>query len=102
MDQYKGTLKKLRAPFIILLSFWAVAVILWHTKGNIFFLFNFGYIGTAVGVGIGLYVLLPRKKKPSGRRFAQLLVGTYMLGYLGFYKIENMQLEGFFFYLLSG
>ena len=42
------------------------------------------------------------KKKPTGRRFAQLLVVLYMLGFLGVIKIENMQLEGFFFYLLSG
>ena len=54
MDQYIGKLKKLRAPLIILLSFWAIAIVLWKTTGNIFFLFNFGYIGTAIGVGIGL------------------------------------------------
>ena len=62
--------KNFRVPFIIFLSFWAIAVVLWQTTGKIFFLFNFGYIGTAVGVGIGLYVLLPRRKKPSGRRLA--------------------------------
>jgi len=95
-------LKKLRVPLILLISFWAIAITLWQATGNIFLLFNFGYIGTAVGVGIGLYVLLPRKKKPSGRRFAQLLVGIYMLFFLGIIKKENMQLEGFFFYLLAG
>ena len=102
MARYLVKIKKLSAPLIIFLSFWTVAIVLWKAKGNIFFLFNFGYIGTAIGVGIGLYVLLPRKKKPAGRRFAQLLVGIYMLGFLGVVKIENMQLEGFFFYLLSG
>jgi ferredoxin-type protein NapH len=95
-------LKKLRVPLILLISFWAIAITLWQATGNIFLLFNFGYIGTAVGVGIGLYVLLPRKKKPSGRRFSQLLVGIYMLFFLGIIKKENMQLEGFFFYLLAG
>jgi len=95
-------LKKLRAPLILLVAFWGIAIALWQATGNIFLLFNFGYIGTAVGVGIGLYVLLPRKKKPSGRRFAQLLVGIYMLFFLGIIKKENMQLEGFFFYLLAG
>lgn len=102
MGQQIGKLKELRVPLIIFLTFWAIAIGLWKTSGNIFFLFNFGYIGTAVGVGIGLYVLLPRKKKPTGRRFAQLLVGIYMLGFLGVFKMENVQLEGFFFYLLSG
>ncbi|MFH1350454.1 MAG: 4Fe-4S binding protein [Pseudomonadota bacterium] len=95
-------LKKLKIPLIVFMVFWMIALVLWQTRGKLFYLFNFGYIGTAVGLGIGLYVLLPRKKKPSGRRFAQLLVGIYMLGFLGFLKKENMQLEGFFFYLLSG
>ena len=94
--------KNFRVPFIIFLSFWAIAVVLWQTTGKIFFLFNFGYIGTAVGVGIGLYVLLPRRKKPSGRRLAQLLIGLYLLVFLGVFNMENMQLEGLFFYLLSG
>jgi hypothetical protein len=62
-------------------------------------LFNFGYIGTAVGFGIGLYILLPRRRKPSGRRLAQLLVGVYMLGFLGINKSENMQLEGFMLFI---
>jgi len=95
-------LKNLRAPLILFLSFWVIALVLWQTSKNIFYLFNFGYIGTAVGLGIGLYVILPNKKKPSGRRFAQLLIGIYMLGFLGIVKMENMQLEGFFFYLISG
>jgi len=62
MDHYIGKLKKPRVPLIIILSFWAIAIVLWKTNGNMFFLFNFGYIGTAVGVGIGLYVLLPREE----------------------------------------
>ncbi len=95
-------LKELRAPLTIFGVFWGVALVLWQTSGNAFFLFNFGYIGTAIGFGISLYVLLPRKNKPSGRRVAQLLVGLYMLGFLGLLNKENMQLEGFFFYLLSG
>ena len=95
-------LQRIRVPLILLISFWAIAITLWQATGNIFLLFNFGYIGTAIGVGLGLYVLLPRQKKPSGRRFAQLLVGIYMLFFLGIIKKENMQLEGFFFYLLAG
>jgi len=102
MDKYAYWVKKLKVPLIILFSFWVIAIVLWKTNGNMFYLFNFGYIGTAVGVGIGLYILLPRKIKPSGRLFAQLLIGIYMFGFLGIIKLENMQLEGFFFYLLSG
>jgi ferredoxin-type protein NapH len=95
-------LRQLRPALIISLVFWAIAVLFWRLKGNIFFLFNFGYIGTAVAVGLGAYRLLPSQKKPQGRRFAQLLVGLYMLGFLGLIAKENMQMEGFFFYLLAG
>lgn len=95
-------LKAFKAPFIILISFWTLAIVLWQAKDNIFYLFNFGYIGSAVGFGIGLYTYWPRKRKPSARRISQLLIGIYMLGFLGFIEKENMQLEGFFFYLLSG
>ena len=36
------------------------------------------------------------------RRVAQLLVGTYMLVYLGLLSHENMQMEGFWYYLFTG
>ena len=93
---------RLKLPLIMLLLFWAIAVVLWRTTGVIFYLYNFGYIGTALGVGIGAYALLPRRKKLWGRRLAQFLVGAYMLGFLGLISGENMQLEGFFFYILAG
>jgi ferredoxin-type protein NapH len=95
-------MRKLIGPMLILMIFWIVAFVLWQGTGNPFFLFNFGYIGTAIGVGIGLYITVPKKKKPLARRITQLLVGIYMLGFLGLLKKENMQLEGFFLYLLSG
>jgi len=101
-DKKERSLSKLRVPIILFIVFWGIAVLFWLLKGKIFFLFNFGYIGTAVAVGTGAYELLPRKKKPSGRRFAQLLVGLYLFGFLGLIKYENMQIEGFFFYLLGG
>jgi hypothetical protein len=53
-----------------------------------------GTHGSLIAVGMGAYELLPRKKKPAGRRFAQLLVGIYMLGFLGLIEFENMQLGG--------
>lgn len=94
--------KRLIAPIVILITFWIVAVVLWQSTGVLFLLFNFGYIGTAVSLGIGLYTVLPRKKKPSARRLTQLLVGIYLLCIVGLYKMENIQLEGFFLYLFSG
>jgi len=92
----------LKTPLILMGIFWIISIVLWQTTGKILYLFNFGYIGTAIGVGAGLYGALPKKKKHWGRKLSQLLVGIYMLVFLGFIKFENMQIEGFFFYLLAG
>ena len=101
-DNQKSLLKRLKIAIFLFVVFWIIAILFFLITGNVFFLFNFGYIGTAVATGIGAYELLPRKRKPAGRRFAQLLVGIYMLGFLGLIEFENMQIEGFFFYILGG
>ncbi len=94
--------RKLATPLIIMGAFWVLAITLTLSTGNIFPLLNFGYIGTAIGIGMGLYALLPRPRKIIGRKLTQFLVGVYMLGFLGLLGRENMQIEGFFFYLLAG
>ncbi len=86
----------------LMVPFWILAVVLWQLNDNIFYLFNFGYIGTAIGLGLGVYSALPRRKRDVGRKMTLLLVGGYMLGFLGLMQYENMQIEGFFFYLLGG
>ena len=91
-------IKKYQLPIIMLIVFEAVAVTLWLTLGNIFYLFNFSYIGVSVALGVFLYV----KKYKHARRIAQLLVGLYMLVYLGIISNENMQIEGFWYYLFTG
>ncbi|MDP2727723.1 MAG: 4Fe-4S binding protein [Dehalococcoidia bacterium] len=75
---------------------------LWQTTGALFYLINFWYIGTSIGIGMATYSLLPKPKKHQGQKLSQLLVGVYMLGLLGFVARENMQIEGFFIYLLTG
>ena len=91
-----------RTPLIIMGIFWIIAIVLWQTTNGIFYLFNFGYIGTTIFIGAGLQSALPKKKKDWGRRLTQLLIGIYMLVFLGLIYFENMQIEGFFFYLLTG
>ena len=85
-------------PVIMLAVFEAVAVTLWLTKDNLFYLFNFSYIGCAVSLGVFLFI----RKIPYARRIVQLLVGLYMLIYLGLICNENIQIEGFWYYLFSG
>ena len=89
--------KYLPAPFMLAV-FEAVAVALWLTKNNVFYLFNFSYIGISVSLGIFLYIA----KYRHARRVVQLLVGLYMLIYLGLICGENMQIEGFWYYLFTG
>ncbi len=90
--------KMLWLPIGMLLIFEAVAVILWLTLDNIFYLFNFSYIGTALAIGCFLMI----GNRPYARRIVQLLVGLYMLVYLGILSNENMQIEGFWYYLFIG
>lgn len=62
------------------------------------FLFNFSYIGTSLAVAMLLFV----KKKKNYRRVSQITIGLYMLVYLGIMSNENMQIEGFWYYLFLG
>ena len=91
-------LKKYALVLLIGGVFEAVAVSLWLTKHNLFYLFNFSYIG--ISLSLGLFLL--GQKYPHARRVVQLLVGLYMLVYLGFINQENMQIEGFWYYLFTG
>lgn len=88
--------------YLPVLAFWllfeAVAVTLWLTLKDIFYFFNFTYIGTALSIGVFFYA----KKYKFARNAVQIAVGLYMLVYLGLICRENMQIEGFWYYLFSG
>lgn len=85
-------------PVIMWVIFETVAVTLWLTKDNLFYLLNFSYIGSAIALGLTLYI----RQYKNARRVTQLLVGLYMLIYLGLISNENMQIEGFWYYLFTG
>ncbi len=86
----------------ISMGFWVIfeviAVILWLTKDNLFYLFNFSYIGTVIAIGLLLFQI----EFKHARRIVQLLIGLYMVVYLGLICNENMQIEGFWYYLFTG
>ncbi len=81
--------RKWLAPLLMWLLFVAVAVGLWLGKKNLFYLFNFSYIGSAIALGLFLFAF----HYPHARRVVQLLVGSYMLVYLGLISRENMQID---------
>ncbi len=91
-------MRKYVLPLAMLAVFEAVAVALWLAKGDLFYLANFTYIGTSVALGVGLFA----RGNKNARRVTQLLVGLYMLVYLGLIRGENMQIEGFWYYLFTG
>lgn len=94
--------KKLIVPGIVMLAFWILAFVLWQSSGYIQPLILFGYIGTSLGVGLGLYATLPKKKKQAGRKPTLFLVGGLLLVFIGFLQSENTQIEWVFFSILAG
>lgn len=96
--------KQLLVPAVVMLAFWGIALWGFTASGLTQPLIMFGYIGTSLGVGLGLYGTLPKKQKPIGRRLTLFLVGLFLIGFaiLPFMGHENSQLEGALFGLLTG
>lgn len=91
-------LKKYGVPLFMWLLFEGIAIALYLMTENIFYLFNFSYIGICLALGMFLYA----RKVKYARNVLQFAVGSYMLIYLGIISIENMQIEGFWYYLFLG
>lgn len=94
----KKIIKENYIAITMFLIFEIVAISLFISTKNIFYLFNFTYIGLCIMIGL---ILTNRKNKYS-RNFVQLGVGLYMFLYLGIICRENMQIEGFWYYLFLG
>ena len=91
-------MKKYAGSIFMLVVFETIAITLWMSKDNLFYLLNFSYIGCSISLGLFLYA----KKVKHARSVVQFLVGMYMLLYLGLMSNENMQIEGFWYYLFTG
>ena len=98
MMRKNNVLLKYIASLLLFLLFETVAITLWKAKGNLFYLLNFSYIGGCLALGTALFTA----GKRYARHFVQLTVGSYMLLYLGVISCENMQIEGFWYYLFLG
>jgi ABC-type dipeptide/oligopeptide/nickel transport system permease component len=62
-------------PVTFLFFFMAIAVTLWLTRDNLFYLFNFSYIGLSVAIGLFLTAVLPKRIRHRGRLVTQFLYG---------------------------
>ena len=92
-SRYELSTRKLIVPGKVMLAFWVLAIAGWQASGCIQPLILFGNIGTSLGVGLGLYAVLPRKKKQAGRKLTLFLVGGLLLVFMGLLQRENMQIE---------
>ncbi|WP_420641297.1 4Fe-4S binding protein [Candidatus Leptofilum sp.] len=94
--------RKLLLPGLTAGTFWTLAIVLYGVTGELFPLINFGYLGTALGIGLGLYAVLPKRQKPIGRRVSLLLIGLYLFIFVGLVGQENIQIEGVWWSLING
>lgn len=94
----KAFLLRYKASLVIFALFLTIALVLSVSLHNMFYLFNFGYIGLALAVGLALYT----NKVKHARVFVEFAVGLYMLIGLGLLDHENMQIEGFWYFLFLG
>ncbi|MGB8983220.1 MAG: 4Fe-4S binding protein [Anaerolineales bacterium] len=101
-EKSKFEFKQLIVPLVVLAAFWGLGIWGFAASGYVQPLIMFGYIGTSLGVGLGLYATLPKQKKPFGRRLTLFLVGLFLVGFAIFMGQENVQLEGAIFGLLTG
>ena len=74
-------LKKYAVPISMFMIFETIAVVLWIALDNIFYLFNFSYIGICLSGGLFLYI----KKFKYSRLMIQFLL-VYICLYIGGYK----------------
>jgi ferredoxin-type protein NapH len=100
--KYNLSYRTMALPLATFSFFWILALAAWRSSGFIQALILFGYIGTTVGGGLGLYGILPKKQKPTARRFTLLAVGLFLIGFVAVMGQENIQFEGFIFGLATG
>ena len=83
-----------------LVVFTILGILFWQVDGNILQLVKYLFIGISIAGGMILYAAFPKRK--IGPTLSLFLVGGLLLGGLGLGELENIQIEGFFFYLLGG
>lgn len=90
---------------IVLVIFWLLAAAAWQFAAAIEPVIFFGYLGITTGIGAGIYVGLPKHRRPLGRRLLIFSVGTGLLAaaFMRAYSQQMLiQIEGLFFEVLSG
>lgn len=91
----------MRVPLAIMLALWGAALACFLLGGPMLALL-LAYAGLFAGVGVGLFLALPDRKRQNGRRVMLLMMGTLLLVIALTSDHGNMQIEGLFFGVLAG
>ena len=91
-------IRKYTFSIIMFILFEMIAITLWLTKDNLFYMLNFSYIGTCPALGTALFTA----EKSYARHFVQLAVRQLYVVVFRYYLSRNMQIEGFWYYLFLG
>ena len=86
------------------LAMLGLALAAWRWQSGTSAWFYAGYLAASAGLGIALYVTLPRLDQPLRRRLVLMLLGTSLFGAAAFRDSVHalFQIEGLFFDLFSG
>lgn len=87
---------------VLTTSFWLTGLVLWIVNDDLWAFIRLVYLGTGLGITLGIWFKVPRRKRPKARRWVMLAIGSFFFFYILFGGVGNIQLEGFFFALLSG
>src|SRR5690242_20779863 len=80
--------------------FWIIGVVLWLVSGDPWAFVRLFYLGTGLGITLGIWFKVPRRKRVKARRWVMFVLGSFFLVYIAFGGVGNIQIEGFFFALV--
>ena len=90
------------APIVDFIFFILLGLMIWLTTGQIPMLITVLHLGIFTAGPMALYGILSKKRKVIGHRISFFMVGMMLLIGMGIFGRINIQIEGFFFYLLAG
>lgn len=97
-----NTKKKWLIPLGMWLVFEIVAVTLWLTKDNLFYLLNFSYIGSAIALGLLLFQLNYRHARRIGFiRYITFTASLVFVGVLFLCHVKNIEQIMFWAFLVG-
>src|SRR6478672_6514766 len=86
---------------LLTLIFWLTGLALWQITDHIWAFIRLAYLGTMLGVSLGIWVCVPRRNRSKARRLVLLVIGSFLFVYVALMQVGDIQIEGFFFAVVS-